>query len=911
MNRFYSMIAAGVLGTAALTTPTASAIGWPSNYQGVMLQGFYWDSYDDTKWTNLEAQSDELSKYFKLIWIPNSGKCDWMGYMPQYWFTNHNSAFGTEEELLSMIQTFKSKGTGFIADVVINHRNGVTNWYDFPVEEWNGKMWSIGLEGICSNDEMAYASGQPKPTGNPDTGDNFDGCRDLDHTNANVQDNCKNYVKCLKEKYGYVGTRYDMVKGYGGQYNKIYNEYADVEYSVGEYWDSNYDAVAGWINATGKTSAAFDFPCKYALNEAFSSNDMTKLVWKANGTTDQPAGMIHFGYNRYSVTFVDNHDTYRDGSKFTGNVIAANAFILMSPGTPCVFLPHYQEYKKEIQELVNIRNSVGIHNESAVKVLRSSRDCYMAEVTGKNGKAVVKVGGAMASPDGYSDEDIKAAGNDYCVWTKSDVQGGGQEEGGDDITVYTPASLYLIGNIEGALWNTSDSPAMTKKGDTFTITATFEAAEGETYCYFNLSDALGADWDELNSIANRYGAAEEGVLVENNSTVNITRYAKGVSASGCKSWKILPGTYTLTVDFATMKLSIGEGDDNNGDDNNGDDNNGNDNNGDDNNNDLAPASLYLLGNLENNNHWNTNNPPLMTKSGNSFTITATFEPYEDNTYCLFNFADGKGSSWEIVNASANRFGPETDDPETEGVVISEGVTSPIVKFPKGDDAWLCTSWQILPGTYTLTVDFSDMTLAVKKVDDNGDDNNGDDNNGDDNNDLSDMPEAFYILGHANGNDWDYATGVEMTKTEGFFTATVDFVQPALTKAEEDPYAYFSFAKSLGASWDEINVAGNRFAPAADFTVNPEGDTFALEASAAPAQAKAYRILPGKYDVKVDWAGKTIAVKKVGESGVGSMTVYPAGEETIYFNLQGVRVAEPLKNGIYIRIRNGRAEKIKL
>jgi len=26
---------------------------------------------------------------------------------------------------------------------------------------------------------------------------------------------------------------------------------------------------------------------------------MTKLVWKANGTTDQPAGMIHFGYPRY------------------------------------------------------------------------------------------------------------------------------------------------------------------------------------------------------------------------------------------------------------------------------------------------------------------------------------------------------------------------------------------------------------------------------------------------------------------------------------------------------------------------------------------------------------------------------------------------------------------------------------
>ena len=72
-----------------------------------MLQGFYWDSYEDTKWTNLTSQVDELSKYFDLIWIPNSGSCGsgkQMGYMPQYWFTNHNSSFGTEEELLNMIR---------------------------------------------------------------------------------------------------------------------------------------------------------------------------------------------------------------------------------------------------------------------------------------------------------------------------------------------------------------------------------------------------------------------------------------------------------------------------------------------------------------------------------------------------------------------------------------------------------------------------------------------------------------------------------------------------------------------------------------------------------------------------------------------------------------------------------------
>lgn len=45
---------ATLLSTAAFQ---AGAIGWPSQYEGVMLQGFYWDSYTDTKWTNLESQA--------------------------------------------------------------------------------------------------------------------------------------------------------------------------------------------------------------------------------------------------------------------------------------------------------------------------------------------------------------------------------------------------------------------------------------------------------------------------------------------------------------------------------------------------------------------------------------------------------------------------------------------------------------------------------------------------------------------------------------------------------------------------------------------------------------------------------------------------------------------------------------
>ena len=41
---------------AALMSVSAQGInaqGWPEDYDGVMLQGFYWDSYTETAWATL------------------------------------------------------------------------------------------------------------------------------------------------------------------------------------------------------------------------------------------------------------------------------------------------------------------------------------------------------------------------------------------------------------------------------------------------------------------------------------------------------------------------------------------------------------------------------------------------------------------------------------------------------------------------------------------------------------------------------------------------------------------------------------------------------------------------------------------------------------------------------------------
>ena len=316
------------------------AQGWPENYEGVMLQGFYWDSYADTQWDNLSSQAEEMSEFFDLIWVPNSAYAGSltsnMGYHPIYWF-DHKSAFGSEEALRSMIKTFKEKGTGIIEDVVINHRLGVSSWVDFPAETVNGVTYQLTASDICSGDEAKDEGYTLGP--NADTGQNWGGARDLDHKSENVQKNVVAYLDYLKNNLGYVGFRYDFVLGYAPEYVGKYNQTVKPEFSVAECWES-YTIIRNWLNGTKVDdviqSAAFDFPLKFIIRDAFNASDWSKLA----GT-----GTSYLAYlpslRRYSVTFLDTHDTGReDDTMLKANVEAANAFMLMLPGTPCVWLSH-------------------------------------------------------------------------------------------------------------------------------------------------------------------------------------------------------------------------------------------------------------------------------------------------------------------------------------------------------------------------------------------------------------------------------------------------------------------------------------------------------------------------------------------------------------------------------------------
>lgn len=460
--------------------PNLNSQGWASDYSGVMLQGFSWDSYNESQWKVLEKQADELKNYIDLVWLPQSGKClettQVMGYMPYYYF-NQNSSFGSEAELRSLITKLKAAGIGAIADVVINHRN-TEGWYTFPAETYKGVTYQMQSTDICKNDDGGTTATQAATDGvslsqNNDEGTDFGGCRDIDHKSENVQKVIKAYLKYLKDDLGYTGFRYDMVKGFDGSHVADYNDATGVEYSVGEYWDGN-DKIESWINRTNKKSAAFDFQFRYnvrdAVNGAANGKVATSSDWSKLNSNDN---LMHdANYRRYAVTFVENHDTqYRSADSqndpLKRDTLAANAYLLAMPGTPCIFQPHWRDYKPELKEMIAARKYAGITNMSNYANKKCQKTLYVNEVTGTKHNLLVAVGDDAAKYAGETGYTKILSGYHYAYFLSNDaetswtdVPSGSYEEG-------FKTTLTAVSQTEGAkLVYTLDGSTPTAKSTT-------------------------------------------------------------------------------------------------------------------------------------------------------------------------------------------------------------------------------------------------------------------------------------------------------------------------------------------------------------------------------------------------------------------------------------------------------------
>jgi alpha-amylase len=505
-----------------------------------MLQGFYWDSYKATRWTTLTDNVQELGQYFDIVWVPNSGSIDaggtaeGMGYMPVYWL-KHNSCFGTESQLRGMINTFHAHNTSVLMDMVINHKSGKTGWVDFADETVTGPVtgetysmtWS--LADICRNDECV-ASGYA-PTGAYDEGENFDGSRDLDHTSANVQKNVKTYQQYLLKELGYDGFRYDMCKGYAGYYVGLYNQASEPAFSVGEYWDGNAETLRWWLNETKRDdriqTAVFDFALKYPLQSAFAAGNWSALNDKGLAADKN--------YQRYSVTFVDNHDTGQNTNYdcLKNNVMPANAFILTMPGTPCIFYKHYLVYTDEINNCIKARRAAGVHNQSDILTQQESSGGYILETEGTRGNLYLQVGGAVfnGTPAGYT---LVQGGEGYNLFISNGIDW--QHVGKDGSILGYPVVSKAAGNYVGSV---SLTVTPSKNGTTLVYTTDGSEPTPES-ATINASTSLTFNENTTLKVGVLNGEQVENVesyiyTITDAPTTGINVYVK-TSMSSAKIW---------------------------------------------------------------------------------------------------------------------------------------------------------------------------------------------------------------------------------------------------------------------------------------------------------------------------------------------------------------------------------------
>jgi len=405
------------------------AVGVPAEYEGVMLQAFYWESqklttFSRTKYIDLIGMADDIGSTFDLVWMPPSGMGGGVGYYTKQ-YSNLDSDWGTKAKLIELIGKLHSHDCKVIADVVINHFASSNGWAkNFYSNNFGGYgTYQISSKHICSGDECftdPSSDSKNLEKGGADTGTNDGGCRDLDHSNEYVQNMCKAYTQWLINTIGFDGFRYDMTLGYAGKYLSMYNLASEPFFSVSECW-SDLSTIVNHLKATNYNTLAFDFPLKFKFN-----------TWNGGssyGNLKNPSLRLK-GLTKNQVTFIDNHDTFHrsdnQGGEFLGyntnlpskkrQIVEANAYLLMMPGVPCVFWPHWYTFPDEIKQLIAIRKQAGIHSESKVEDETGLSNKYKATIIGHRGKVFLRMGSKRDEfevPAGFS---IALAGDNFDIY---------------------------------------------------------------------------------------------------------------------------------------------------------------------------------------------------------------------------------------------------------------------------------------------------------------------------------------------------------------------------------------------------------------------------------------------------------------------------------------------------------------
>ena len=467
----------------------------PEKNGDVMIQAFYWahdgntgtpyKEYGSVDWSDLKNEAGDLAKFFDLVWLaPSQETADYTGYLPMNYsnqgiaedkqYHHGHSPWGTAQDLRQLIDNLHQGGAKVIADIVLNHTSAGhvdeydgsdKNWCDWTENDFGryGKFtplwsWITVSDEMYATDHMdgridagvTGACGEHKgdaSLGEDDTSIKYDDktiawdyqeynsiySRDLSHNKKEVREFSRAYLTWMRDSIGYDGFRWDFMKGISGQHLFDYLRASAPCFSVAEVFEGDLEKNVGFLKSANEATYVFDFPGKFSVYNAAIREYKLQDLKGFSGKDYKP--LIFNGNKRNAVTFIDNHDSFREGSNLYGEpnkmddrqARMALAYLMSMPGVPCVLYPYWYNHKEECMAFIKARKSAGVHSESEVVSEwagsgSSGDNYYTAMIKGEKGYIFLKLGydciptdaPMEASPDGKEWK---------CAWANRDHAG--------------------------------------------------------------------------------------------------------------------------------------------------------------------------------------------------------------------------------------------------------------------------------------------------------------------------------------------------------------------------------------------------------------------------------------------------------------------------------------------------------
>lgn len=370
------------------------------------MQAFYWNcpsvEHREYKWwVHVQEHLAYLKSVgFTALWLPpackgaNIGGMS-MGYDPYDYYDlgeydqkgSIPTWFGTKAELVGLIKEAHQNDLAVYADLVINHNSGgdeqevnplITGENNLRWTKFTPKSNKFLRDWTCFHPSIYEKNDQAT----------FGDMIDLCHRNPDVYKGFMDYSRWLIEEIGFDGFRYDFVKGFGpwivhAIHNALYPAKAPnfSPFAVGECWDKE-TLITEWLDEVNhdlnKSACAFDFNLRDRLKGLCDSYgySLRKLA---------KPGVLTFDRPMEAVTFVENHDTEREGAIIKDKMLAY-AVILTHEGYPCIFWKDYFNWNLAQKGTPNgIEALVELHERYAggsTNVLYEDDNVYIMERTG-------------------------------------------------------------------------------------------------------------------------------------------------------------------------------------------------------------------------------------------------------------------------------------------------------------------------------------------------------------------------------------------------------------------------------------------------------------------------------------------------------------------------------------------------